>query len=110
MVGENFNDFMNSSPKRLKITQSRAGGSGSRSSSPNQVKSSPLLQVQEMLTLQNQGSEVQPTSNLLKDIDIAIQQQNLRGQQKSETKPASSKQIDIEDGGDIDIDIDDIEC
>ena len=74
MVGENFNDFMNSSPRRPEVTQSRAGGSGSRAGSPGQAKSSPLLQVQEMLTLQNQGSELPPTSNLLKGIDIAIHQ------------------------------------
>lgn len=110
MVGDNFNDFMNSSPQSLKISQSRAGGSGSRSTSPNQEKSSPLLKVQEMLTLQSQGSEVQPnTSNLLKGIDIAIHQQNLRGKQRSETARAAGP-TDNEDGGDIDIDIDDIEC
>lgn len=74
MVGENFNDFMNSSPQRLKITQSRAGGSGSRSSSPDQGKSSPLLQASEMLTLQNQGSELKSTPSLLKGIDVAIHQ------------------------------------
>lgn len=109
MAGENFNDFMNSSPQ-LKITQSRAGGSGSRSTSPNQ-DSSPLLQVQEMLALQNQGSEVQNTSNLLKGIDIAINQKKPRTQQRSEATAARAEGTnDHEDGGDIDIDIDDIEC
>ena len=43
MVGENFNDFMNSSPQTLKITKSRAGGSGSRRGSPSEEKTSPLL-------------------------------------------------------------------
>ena len=75
MAGENFNDFMNSSPQSLKISQSRAGAGGSRSTSPEEEKTSPLLKVQEMLTLKNQDSEAQQnTSNLLKGIDIAISQ------------------------------------
>lgn len=75
MAGENFNDFMNSSPQSLKISQSRAGLGGSRSTSPEEEKTSPLLKVQEMLTLKNQDSEAQQnTSNLLKGIDIAIHQ------------------------------------
>lgn len=56
-VGDNFNDFMNSSPQALKISESRAGSSGSRRTSPSEEKTSPLLKVQEMLTLQSQGSE-----------------------------------------------------
>jgi len=52
-VGENFIDFMNSSPTGLKIAKSRAGGGSisARGSPTSSSNTSPLLKVQEMLKL-----------------------------------------------------------
>jgi hypothetical protein len=69
-----------------------------------------------MLILKNQDSEEaqQNTSNLLKGIDIAINnQQNLRVKQKSEpARTQKSGEPLVEEVADIDnaIDIEDIEC
>lgn len=53
VVGDNFIDFMNSSPTGLKIAKSRAGGTSSARGSPKAANTSPLLKVQEMLKLQS---------------------------------------------------------
>ena len=53
MVGENFIDFMNSSPQSLKIAKSRAGGSASLRTSPKGANASPLLKIQQVLKLQH---------------------------------------------------------
>ena len=57
IIGDNFIDFMSSSPRNLKITKSRAGFSVSLKNSPKGSNTSPLLKVQEMLKLQNQDSD-----------------------------------------------------